>query len=552
MKNNKFFLLFLLFTFIVAFWANGQQAAFTVQPQLLEPEIYPGAQQTFQVLLVNESDKDSNRFRIYATDFYETKEGSYKILDERTQEFSCADWIKLDTMKIALGPKSGKEIPFQIRAPSNARGGRCCAIVFELVSKVSQKEPGAGGASVVFHFRIPVYLIVTVKSSMTQKPRNVEIKGIDIKPASEDPEYNLKLKKGAENALVIKATLINRGNIHVKVKGNIILTDPKGKRLRQFPLGSGMGLILPQTTIDLISIIKRPMPGDYVAEAVVNYGGISPAIARIPFTVARKVSLKERSFLSTAPIVLNIGKEIINLAVPPNSYRTQIIAIGNEEKEPVTVKASLKYLRYDENGDIAASDSGNDRFSCISWLTIEPKQFEIPAGETKAVKVDLKVPENITAGGRYACLTMATLLSSSKDTSLPTPVQIPVMLTITGVAEKKGEITKVDVSTGNPPRFTIYFKNIGSVHLKPRVKLELKFLPETPELTGMKYIGEPKTQLVGLLTFDEFPVSVLPEDVAKLEKDYVSRLGPGSYVAVISADFGGTEPAVFVQKFSIK
>jgi hypothetical protein len=51
---------------------------------------------------------------------------------------------------------------------------------------------------------------------------------------------------------------------------------------------------------------------------------------------------------------------------------------------------------------------------------------------------------------------------------------------------------------------------------------------------------------------NNFPVAVLPGGVAKLEQNYERPLVPGNYSAVVSADFGGAEPAVFIYKFQIK
>ena len=553
-KNNKIkldMIKFLVIILVAVISSANSQTNFSVTPQLIELELMPGARKAFKVLLVNESEKDSNRFRITTTDVVETEEGSYKVIDKGTGKFSCADWITPDTMDLLFGPKQGKEIPFEVRAPYKVTGGRYAAVVFALVPKVTAFGENEVGAGVAFHFRVPVQIEVTIKSSLTPRPKNVEVTGIEITPAIEDKEYSLMLKNAAKDALVVKAILNNRGDMHIKAKGRLVLTDRKGKRLRDVPLGAGRGMVLPQTQVKFISIIKRPLPGDYVAEAIINYGGTTQAIGRMPFTVTRRVQTKEQSFLSSSPIGLFVGKEIIDIFVPPNSYRTQILTLTNEENQTVKVKTILKYLQFDENGNIIASDSGDNQFSCINWLTVEPNNFEIPPGETKAVKILVKSPD-ASPGGRYACIDMEALLVGAKDTTLPSPLQVPVILTIPGLAEKKGEIEKVDVSLGNPPRFSVYFKNSGSVHVKPKLKVELKFLPKVSSSGDLIYVGEPKSELVGVFGMKDFLVAVLPGCIAKMEQDYDKVLDPGNYMAVVTADFGGTEPAIFIQKFRIK
>lgn len=541
----------LLIILSVTFSLVQGQANFTVTPQLVELELVPGGKKTFKVLLVNEGDKDTNRFRIVTADVFETEAGNYKVIDKGTSKFSCADWIKPDSMEITLGPKQGKEIPFEIKAPPKVSGGRYASIVFTLIPKVTPFGPDEAGVGITLHFRIPVQLEVTIKSGLTPRPKNVVINGIEIIPAQEDREYSLLLKNAAKNALVVKTTVENRGEMHIKAKGRLLLTDRKGKRLREFPLGAGRGMVLPQTKVKFVSVIKRPLAGNYVAEAILNYGGVAPAIARMPFTVGRKVVAKDRSFISTSAIGLNVGRGIIEIFGPPNSYRTQILTITNEENEMVKVKTKLKYLQYDENGDIVATDSGDKQFSCVDWLTIEPVEFELSPGATKSMKVVVRIPEAIP-GGRYACINLEAMLLSAKDTILPTPFQVPIILTIPGTAEKKGEITKVEISTGNPPNFAVYFRNLGNIHLKPKVKIELAYLPKITSRPDLTYTGEPKSEPVGMFGMKELKYAVLPGGIAKMEQDYDQPLEPGNYTAVVTVDYGGAEPAVFVQKFQVK
>lgn len=547
--NNKW-LFPIIFLLIINSLVLGQ-ANFTVTPQLVELELVPGAKRSFKVLLVNESEKDTNRFRIFTADVFETEEGNYRVIDKGTSIFSCADWITPDSMELTLNPKQGKEISFEVKAPLKVNCARYASIVFALVPKVTPFGENEVGAGVTFHFRIPVQLEVTIKSPHTPRPKNIEITNIEIIPATEDRKYARLLKDAAKNALVVRATVNNQGDMHIKAKGRLVLTDRKGKRLREVPLGAGRGMVLPQTKVKFVSVIKRPLPGDYVAEAILNYGGTSPAIARLPFSVARKIITKDRSFISTQAIGLTLGTEFVDISIPPNSYRTKMLTVTNEDIEPIRVKINLKYLQYDENGDIVASNSGDDRFSCLDWITLEPKEFEIGSGAKKTVKLEIKVPEAMP-GGRYACIDMQALLASTKDTTLPTSFRIPILLSIPGKAEKKGEITKVEVSAHNPPGFVVYFKNLGNIHLKPATKVELKFLPKVVSRRDLTYTGEPKAELVGIFGIKEPKVPVLPGGILKLEQDYEQLLSPGDYIATVTADYGGTEPAVFSQKFKIK
>jgi hypothetical protein len=547
--KNKVFILIIFLQLIFISLVNGQ-ANFTVTPQLIELDLAPGTRRIIKILLVNESPKDSQRFKIFTSDVIETEKGNYKLVEKGTGTFSCVDWIRLDTMEIVLGPKKGKEIPFELRVPIRISGGWFCAIVFELQPRLTPMEEGYAGASVAYHFQIPAQIEVTIQSSLTPKPRNVEVTSIEIIPATEDKDYNRLLRKAAQNALVVRAMVNNRGNIHIKAKGDLIITDSKGKRLRKVPLGAGRGMVLPQTQVRFTSVIKRPLPGDYLAEAVINYGGLSPAKGRVPFTVTKRYSSIKGNLLSTTPIGLIVSREVLDMAVATTGYRTQVLTFSNQENEAIKVKINPKYLTFDENGTVVASDSGNVNFSCINWLNIEPREFEITPGQTKAVKIELNVKDALP-GGRYACITCEALLATAKENSLPTSLQIPVIVTVIGKSEKKGEVTKVEVSKGNPPGFSVYFKNTGKIHLKPKIKIELKFIPKTPETSDLTYVGEPRSALVGVFGMGNFPVPVIPGCEAKFEQDYERMLESGNYMAVVTVEYGSSESAVFIHKFKV-
>ncbi len=548
-KKRNILLVFILLLLMTSL-ASGQ-ANFSVTPQLIELELAPGSRYTIKVLLINETERDSQRFQIYASDVIQNEAGTYKVVEKGKSKFSCADWIKLDTMEVGLGPKKGKEIPFQIQVPATARGGRYGAIVFNLQPKVTQMGEEYAGGTAYFFLKVPVQIEITIKSYLTPKPKNVKIKSIDVIPVSEDKEYAAKFsQKNIKDALLVRAHVNNGGDMHIIAKGRLIIKDQKGRRLRVVPLGGGRGMVLPQTDVYFTSIIKRPLAGDYIAEAVINYGGLSSAIGEASFSVTRSGLAKKGTFKGTTPIAILVSREVLDVAAPPKGVRTQILSLTNQENEPVKIRTKVNYLLYDEYGNTVVTDSGLENFSCIKWLTIEPTEFEIQPGEKQAVKVTLNVPD-VTPGGRYANLMFETFLKNEQGITIPIILQIPYLLTITGKTERQGEITKVVVGKGNPPSFAVYFKNTGNIHINPNVKIELKYLPKIQRTDDLTYIGEPKSELVGVLNLKRFPVDIIPGGIAKLENDYKQKLGPGNYMAVVTADFGVAEPVIFIHKFKI-
>jgi len=545
-KLKTLFFLAVFSTALVFSIKISAQVQLSLSPMLKELELAPGTKRAFSMRLDNGDKEHSIHLIAYASDMTEEKNGAYKVIEKGESKFSCADWIKLSQTEFTILPESTKEIKAEITAPWDASGGRYAAVVFEIVPE--KIEPGKDAlGSVTYRFRMPTFVEVTIRrfGGATKK---VTIENFKVETLTDEAS----VKKFGPGALRFTASLKNEGNIHIIGKGSLLIKTPDGKRKRQVPLGGGRGSVLPEATVDFRSVLKKLPPGEYIAQAMINYGNPSPAVAEIPFSVGlqRKVP---KGFTAASFLALEIKPERLEMQIPPLGFRTTVIQIENQESTSVILKANAMGMQFDEEGNLIVVDTSETSRSCASWLKIEPPDLTLPPRGRDQVKLTVQVPGE-HFGGYYACLVLEASPSDSQKASLPTPFQIPLIISSPPNFEKKGEIVDIEVSAAanKPGIITARFKNTGNIHIKPRGRAVMKVLQEVQMPPGVTYAGEPKYENIGTIIFDEVKEFVLPEGISQIQGAFAGSLPSGNYLAEVLIDYGGKEPAKAEKKFILK
>ncbi|MGE5593784.1 MAG: hypothetical protein ACM3X3_08915 [Betaproteobacteria bacterium] len=178
-----------------------------------------------------------------------------------------------------MGPDEALSVDCKLTIPRGTYGGRFAAVVFELTPE--EKTGEEAFASTEFVQRFAAVAEVAIPAPRVRKA--VSISGFSVKAAADDPRYAAAYGK---DALILTGEVKNEGNTHVFARSYLTLRDVSGKRLRQIPFGSGWGLVLPETTVNLISVLPSGLaPGNYVADIAVKYGGKAPLYASEEFEV---------------------------------------------------------------------------------------------------------------------------------------------------------------------------------------------------------------------------------------------------------------------------
>ncbi|MBS4015981.1 MAG: hypothetical protein KGZ86_06070 [Candidatus Latescibacteria bacterium] len=490
-------------------------AQIAVSPLSIEQTLSPGIRRQFEFVVYNESRTDSAPLVIYPTDIIQTSNGSYQIVDVGKGVGSCAEWIVIKDSMITLAPNSAKAITGHIQIPRASKGGRYGAIVIG-------PRPEAGAAQVMV--KLSVILKFIIKPVSRPNALITEIKFEDTEELK-----NLRLTGALKDAIAISAFVKNEGDIHLNTEGILILRNPKGTKIREVPLGRGQGVILPNSTVGIRSVIARPQPGEYIAEAIIKYDSRSRLKARMPFQItSRKVSA-QGDMNASLPLAVSINPDNIALNVSPNAFRSRAVILHNKETSRVRVSAEIKQVTNDESGELIIWENPTpSRWSCAEWLELEPKDLVLPAGAKKPVKISVKVPADNNQGERYSQI----VFSVQKDTFLPSEIFLPVTIKYQGLIKEEIEIADIKIVHANPLALGIFVQNTGNVKTKPTGKIIVERKKTAPGMLGENIVQVGEYRLRPIKDY------VLPEQTVCLYPDMPTRLEKGRYNIKVEIDYG--------------
>ena len=394
------------------------------------------------------------------TDIRQTEDGKeFEYLELGSSPWSAVDWIKIQPKEFILAPGETQEIKGEVTVPKKIRRteGRYAAVVVNVKGEEELEGPigEAAGETILF---------ISVLGRREAKPK-VSITELKVFPASENEEY---LQYG-ENVLVVAATVKNqvdlkRGKgIHVFAEGSLILRNEKGRRLKPpYRLGSP-SRILPDSTSVFETVFRNPWPpGNYIAEAVIEYGGLRRARARVPFKIAAEMVEAAK-----------IGR-LVDFRVEPTileeeavSSRTSVFfTVQNQEEENIQIEVSTEPM-----------EEVGPKFRCDEWIEIRRPEYEVR--RKRNVRVRVRKPKEAEDGTRYSRI----IFKASKEGE--ETIEEANLFISFGKLERSGEID-LEIGEENGQLFSrVSFRNTGNTHLY--LSGGLKFLlkeKESPKFLG--------------------------------------------------------------------
>ncbi|MBC7320389.1 hypothetical protein H5T89_07065 [bacterium] len=535
--SKKTYALFIVTITLMVFFSFIQQVLsqvnISVTPLFNEITSYPGVTKSFEILLVNEGDPSSvGNFRIRPVPVKVNRTGYFQLLGkDETNPWDCSEWIKVSPSEVTLRGQEGKIIECTITIPRGVNGSRYSAILFELLpEKKTPTGEEEGVASLTITTQILSIVSVTIPGGKIDRKVNLV-------------EFNVEnVKIENSNMIAFTALLKNQGNVTVQTKGTLIIKSRLGRRIREIPLGGGMGLLFPGADAELRSIIRMLPPGEYIADAYIRYGVPTTLKTSIPFSVTTGEA-KLGTLAEGKGIDVVAEPSLQEITAPPGSFRSSVITIQNMTEKPVDVKVNAKPVALGSDGEI--SDTEDTRYSCIDWIKIDTNSFILKPKERHSVRVNVTPPRDIKSGGRYANVSFEVSDPSSKE-GLVTTLDTLYLVTIPGELKYSGEVQDIRlVGVGESvfPQFLALFRNTGNIHLKTNAVLTIKTKGTDKE--------KPKV-LIEELPFSDGEVIVLPDGVRQFMLLYTQPLEPGEYIVTAKVNFGDKKWAVLEKEFKIE
>ena len=109
-------------------------------------------------------------------------------------------------------------------------------------------------------------------------------------------------------------------------------------------------------------------------------------------------------------------------------------------------------------------------FSARSFITLDTTSFHLDPGDSQQVTATISIPQDVSAGGRYALIDIRSQPIGEGSVGVITAVAVPIALTIKGSELiHEGKITEVstsDATSGQPVDIFTTFQNTGNHHFK--------------------------------------------------------------------------------------
>jgi hypothetical protein len=243
-------------------------------------------------------------------------------------------------------------------------------------------------------------------------------------------------------------------------------------------------------------------------------------------------------------LVVKAQQDTIQLAISPQVLDTQVnrgdvvtndFRLTNGSDDTITINAIPK--NFTPQGEDGAIDLTQDdtSYSLAKWISVEPKQVQIPANKTQDFKVTINVPDNAEPGSRFGSVVFATVPPESEGSGAVVSQEIaPVILvTVAGDLVESAEIAdfySVKNIWSNEPEAVLQarIKNNGNVHFQP---------------TGSVVIKDTFGNEVTKVSLEQ--KNVLPDSIRKIDAKWpIDGFKIGRYSAELTVVYGDKDEII--------
>lgn len=203
---------------------------------------------------------------------------------------------------------------------------------------------------------------------------------------------------------------------------------------------------------------------------------------------------------------INIEPMLMELSGKPGEVFKGSYTIINPNETEMAVQIELrKWKKFVQNKDIKIPD----------WLELESQWFKLKPKESKQFSCTIKIPEG-AIGELMAMVYFNAPIAPGSNVRMS--IGTSIYVTVKGTEVISAEIEDIDIErfykpgVGVPPYYSISvkIKNNGNVHLRPRIKVDLKNRKRKRVYPvnftyGWPVFGEELGGYVGNLNIDKLP-----------------------------------------------
>jgi hypothetical protein len=242
--------------------------------------------------------------------------------------------------------------------------------------------------------------------------------------------------------------------------------------------------------------------------------------------------------LASAPAgsTLTAQPSIIGATVKPGATSTTTVTLA--AGIPLDISLFALGLGQSADGGFLPLPTADDKspYTGVQWVTAEPAQFHLDAGQSRAVKVTVHAPADAGQGSRYAILeAQGTPTADGGNVAIGINLGLSVVITLDGTeGHRAGDLQGLAITpptAGAPFTVTAMLQNTGNTHYG---------MPPFLIATKASLQG-PSGAVVATGTAQVSGASVIPSFRRKLTLDLtpLATLADGNYHLELEADLPG-------------
>ncbi|HEC66541.1 MAG TPA: DUF916 domain-containing protein [bacterium] len=224
----------------------------------------PGEVKKGKVVIVNTSN-ELVELEVYPVDAVTTKDGAFAPEPKDKKKIGVGAWTTLAESEISLASKETKTIDFVIEVPEDAEvGDQMGAIIMQ--NKELSSGPAESGLRIAT--RVGVRMYITIPGDI--------IKELEFKEFTQKTE---------DRIVIFSSTFVNKGNVRIRLKGSIEITDVPGEVVDTLNIPERE--VFPNKTIT-IPVEWNPealLGGEFKAQALVIYGSNRSLAQELTFSI---------------------------------------------------------------------------------------------------------------------------------------------------------------------------------------------------------------------------------------------------------------------------
>ena len=227
---------------------------------------------------------------------------------------------------------------------------------------------------------------------------------------------------------------------------------------------------------------------------------------------------------------LLVSPVTFELTANPGDALVNNLRIYNQSDSTIAIKMEMgDFTTVGEKGEVRIEPAESETYSLTRWISVAPMEFTLGPDEQRFIDFIINVPENAEPGGKYGSILASTAGIISPDeeivgAAVSQKVGALVLLTVSGDVLEKLKIEDFKAPSfleRGPVPFEFRFKNVGTVHVKPR---------------GFGTIADWRGNKVADIEFPQ--QNVIPGAVRKINTSWDKEWLFGRYTATLVGNYG--------------